>query len=136
MHVKERETSPHPVRQDEAVAHAWGQEAFASASGVNALLHAVSGDRVTALKDELRQVTAPYRRRLLRDLVPSFLVVDGDLTGVVVSDQADTYQGADYGYMGEVGKVGKGYQFARVQVETRQGMLGRSHLGAHFPLAS
>ncbi len=123
MHVKELERSPHPLIQDEAVAHAWGQQAFASASGVNALLHAVSLDSVTSLKEELQQVMAPYRHRLLRDLLPSFLVVDGDLTGLVVSDQADTYEGADYGYMGELGKVGKGYQFARVQVQSRQGPL-------------
>jgi hypothetical protein len=78
---------------------------------------------VTALQEELRQVMAPYRHRLLRKLVPSFLVVDGDLTGLVVSDQAATYEGADYGYMGEVGGVAKGYQFARVQVQSRQGPL-------------
>jgi len=123
MHVKDLETSPHPLVQDQAVAHAWGQEAFASASGVNALLCAVSPESVTGLKEELGQVTAPYRHRLLRDLLPSFLVVDGDLTGLVVSDQAETYEGADYGYMGELGKVGKGYQFARVQVQSRQGPL-------------
>jgi hypothetical protein len=109
--------------QDEAVAQAWGQAGFASASGVNALLRAVSPASVTALQEELRQVMAPYRHRLLRKLVPSFLVVDGDLTGLVVSDQAATYEGADYGYMGEVGGVAKGYQFARVQVQSRQGPL-------------
>jgi hypothetical protein len=137
MHVKELETSPHPMIRDEAVAHAWGQAAFASASGVNALLRTVSGDQVTALKQELHAVLAPYRHRLLRDLVPSFLVVDGDLTGLVVSDQAETYEGADYGYMGEVGKVGKGYQFARVQVETKQGPLvlgGFLHSGRTVPV--
>lgn len=123
MHVKELETSPHPVVHDQAVVHAWGQESFASASGVNALLRAVSLDDVTALKTELQQVLAPYRHRLLRDLVPSFLVVDGDLTGLVVSDQATTYEGADWGYMGETGGPAKGYQFARVQVQSRQGPL-------------
>jgi hypothetical protein len=123
MHVKELETSPHPLIQDEAVAHAWGQEAFASASGVNALLRAVSRESVIALQQELRQVLAPYRQRLLRELEPSFLVVDGDLTGLVVSDQAESYEGADYGYMGEAGGVAKGYQFARVQVQSRRGPL-------------
>jgi hypothetical protein len=137
MHVKELETSPHPVVQDQAVAHAWGQDAFASASGVNALLRAISPDDVMALKEELQQVLAPYRHRMLRDLVPSFLVVDGDLTGLVVSDQAETYEGADYGYMGEVGGVGKGYQFARIQVQSRQGPLvlgGFLHAGRTVPI--
>ena len=74
---------------------------------VELLIHLLAGG-VIALKTELQQVTAPYRHRLLRDLVPSFLVVDGDLTGLVVSDQAETYEGADYGSMGELGTVGKG----------------------------
>jgi hypothetical protein len=59
MHVKELETSPHPLIRDEAVAHAWGQEFFASASGVTALLRAVSPESVVALKEELQQVIAP-----------------------------------------------------------------------------
>jgi len=62
---------------------------------------------VAALKQELRQVLEPYRHRLLRQLVPSFVVVDFDLTGLVVSDQAGTYEGADFGYMGEAHGVAK-----------------------------
>src|SRR5712691_8491814 len=38
MYVKELEQSAHPLVADEAVATAWGQTSFASASGVNALL--------------------------------------------------------------------------------------------------
>ena len=121
MHVKELETNAHPLIQDQAVAHAWGQEAFASASGVSALLRAVSPESVAALTEELQEVLVPYRHRLLRELLPSFLVVAGDLTGLVVSDQAETYEGADWGYMGETDGTAKGYQFARVQVQSRQG---------------
>src|SRR2546427_1799551 len=116
MHIHELEASPHPLVQDDLVAQAWGQERFASAFVVRALLPAASAWSVTALKREVRQVIAPYRHRLLRDLTPSWLVVDCDLTGLVVSDQATTYEGADFGYMGEVGGVAKGYQFARAQV--------------------
>ena len=123
MHVKELETRPRPVIQAEALAHAWGQESFASASGVNALLRAVSPESVTTLTEELRQVLTPYRQRLLRELLPSFLVVDGDLTGFVVSDQAETYEGADWGSMGETDGTAKGDQFARVQVQSRHGPL-------------
>lgn len=79
------------------MAHAFRQEAFASASGVSEVLRTVSPESVAALTAELQQVTAPYQHRLLRDLVPSFVVVDVDLTGLVVSDQADTYEGADFG---------------------------------------
>jgi hypothetical protein len=119
MPIKELEVSPHPLVQDQTVAQAWGQETFASASGVSDLLRAASPEVVTALKQELRDVTAPYRRRLVRDLVPSMLVVDFDLTGLVVSDQATSYEGADYGYRGEVDGVAKGYQFARAQLMGR-----------------
>lgn len=123
MHLKELETRPHPLVRDAAVAQAWGQPAFASASGVSDLLRAAGPEAVEALHAELRQVTEPYRRRVLRDLSPSYLVVDCDLTGLVVSDQATTYAGADYGYMGEVGGVAKGYQFARAQVAGRDDAL-------------
>jgi hypothetical protein len=123
MHLKELEASPHPLIRDQAVAQAWGQQSFASASGVSDLLRAASPEVVTALKQEVRQVLEPYRRRLLRDLVPSMLVVDFDLTGLVVSDQATTYEGADYGYMGEVNGVAKGYQFARAQLVGRDEVL-------------
>ena len=53
-------------------------------------------------------------------------MVDLDLTGLVVSSSARTYEGADFGYMGELGRVGKGYQFARAQV---QGPSERIQLG-------
>ncbi len=116
MHVHELDASPHPLVQDETVAQAWGQDTFASASGVSELLRAATASSVAVLKTELRPVLAPYRQRLLRTLRPAWLVVDCDLTGLVVSDQATTYEGADFGYMGEVGRVAKGYQFARAQV--------------------
>jgi hypothetical protein len=123
MHLKELDLSPHPLVRDQAVAQAWGQNAFASASGVSDLLRAASPQVVAALKQEVRQVLEPYRRRLLRDLVPSFLVVDFDLTGLVVSDQATTYEAADYGSMGEAHGVAKGYQFARAQLMGRDEVL-------------
>ncbi|TAK34872.1 MAG: hypothetical protein EPO21_08335 [Chloroflexota bacterium] len=116
MHVNELAKSAHPLVKDQAVAEAWGQKTFASVSGVSDLLRSVSQDTVEALTAQLRQVLAPHRRRILRDLSPSFLVVDLDLTGLVVSDQATTYEGADFGYMGELDGVGRGYQFARAQL--------------------
>lgn len=116
MHVSELAKSAHPLVTDQAVAEAWGQESFASASGVSGLLRSVSKDTVETLKTSLRSVLEPYRRRILREVSPSYLVVDLDLTGLVVSDQATTYEGADFGYMGELAKVGRGYQFARAQL--------------------
>lgn len=116
MHIVELRNSPHPLVEDREVARAWGQQAFASASGVSDLLHSVSTKTVDAFKVAVRQATEPFRRRILDEVSPAFLVVDLDLTGLVVSDQSDTYDGADFGYMGEIGKVGRGYQFARAQL--------------------
>lgn len=116
MHVSELARSAHPLVHDRAVAQAWSQEAFASASGVSALLRSVSAQTVATLKMTLRQVLDPQRRRVLRALRPSWMVIDLDLTGLVVSDQATTYEGADFGYMGEVDGTGRGYQFARAQL--------------------
>jgi hypothetical protein len=119
MHINELSESAHPLVHDDAVAHAWGQESFASASGVSELLHSVSTDDGAAVETALDQVIAPDRRRLLRALSPSSLVVDFDLTGLVVSDQATTYEGADFGHLGQGSGdagVARGYQFARAQV--------------------
>ena len=121
MHLKELETAPHPLIHDQVVAAAWGQDTFASASGVSALLRAATEQSVAGLKQEVRQVLAPWRQRVLRDLTPAWLVVDCDLTGLVVSDQATSYEGADFGYMGAVDGPAKGYQFARAQLSTPHG---------------
>jgi Transposase DDE domain len=123
MHVNELAQSAHPLVEDAAVAAAWGQEAFASASGVSALLRSASAETVSSLTMTLRQVIDPYRRRVLRAISPAWLVIDLDLTGLVVSDQATTYQGADFGYMGEVDGTGRGYQFARAQLASPQDTL-------------
>jgi hypothetical protein len=117
MHITELARGAHPLIHDAAAARAWGQERFASSSGVSALLASVTPADVAALRTALQTVLAPWRDRLLHDLSGAPAVVDGDLTGLVVSDQARTYAGAAYGYMGEVGGVAKGYQFARVQLQ-------------------
>jgi hypothetical protein len=118
MYVTEMDNSAHPLTDDSAVAAAWGQESFASSSGVNALLRKTTPETVAALKRELNAVLARYRQRVLRQVSPGWIVVDLDLMGLVVSDQAATSDGADSGYMGETGKLGKGYQFARAQLAT------------------
>lgn len=119
MHVNEIAKSAHPLVQDQAVAQAWGQQSFASASGVSHVLESVSVEAVDAVKRALAQVIEPYRRRILREVSPSRLVVDFDLTGLVVSDQATTYEGADFGHVGQGtgdAAIARGYQFARGQV--------------------
>jgi len=133
MHVDELATSPHPLVVDQPVAEAWGQTAFASASGVNGLLRSVAPATGEALQATLRRVPAPYRHRILREVSAGFLVVDLDLTGLVVGDQAATYEGAAFGDMGELDGVGRGDQFARAQLVGRTDTLvlgGVLHPGA------
>ena len=59
MHLQELRGGPHPLVADRAVARAWGQEAFASAAGVSALLRAASEESVAGLQREVRAVLAP-----------------------------------------------------------------------------
>lgn len=121
MHLKELRGGPRPLVADRAVARAWGQEAFASASGVSALLRAASAETVAGLQREARAVLAPYRRQILSTAAGARRVVDFDLTSLVVSDQATTYEGAEFGYMSAADGPGKGYQFARAQLQTPSG---------------
>src|SRR5215210_4743343 len=60
MHLQELRSGPHPLVADQAVARAWGQAEFASASGVSALLRATTGEAVAGLQREIRAVLAPY----------------------------------------------------------------------------
>jgi hypothetical protein len=121
MHLQELRSGPRPLVADQAVARAWGQAEFASASGVSALLRAASDQTVAGLQREVRGVLAPYRRQILSAAAGALLVVDFDLTSLVVSDQATTYEGAEFGYMSAADGPGKGYQFARAQVQTASG---------------
>lgn len=89
--------SAHPRVPDPAVASAWGQESFASASGVSALLRAIAPNTVDALKGTLRRGIDPDRRRVLREISRGWLVSARDRTGLVVGDQATTDEGADFG---------------------------------------
>jgi hypothetical protein len=117
MHINALSKSAHPLGHDHAVAHALGQQSFASASGVSQLLPSVSLETVEALKRTLDQVSDPDRRRMRRALSPSSLGGDFDLTGYRVSDQAITSEGADFGPLGRgPGAVARGDPFARAQV--------------------
>lgn len=125
MHINELAKSAHPLLKDAAVARAWGQESFASSSGVSALLQVVSQASVTRVKEALVQVSAPYRQRILRESLCGPLVVDFDLTPYAVSDQATTYEGADFGHVHSGSgplSLGRGYQFARAQLVGRKGV--------------
>ncbi|HVC32490.1 MAG TPA: hypothetical protein VNL16_03165 [Chloroflexota bacterium] len=108
MDVKDSEASAHPLTEDLAVAAAWGQASFASASGVNALLRKATPQIVVALKTGLNDVLTPHRQRVLRQVTSPWIVVDLDLMGLVVSDQASTYDGGRLWLYGRNRRAGHG----------------------------
>ncbi|MHB0877113.1 MAG: transposase [Anaerolineae bacterium] len=111
-HISEMRVSPHCLIADQAVVAAFGQERFASSSGVSHLLSVVSAQTVASLKDKCAQVIGPYVRRTREETAGEHVTVDLDLTGLAVSDQATTYEGAQFGYLGQCKGKARGYQFA------------------------
>lgn len=107
---------PHPLDQDQTVAEAWGQPAWADYSGVSRTLNACQPETVATLRQALAQVSQPF---LDREVVQSAqqagqLVYDGDLTGRPVSSRSTTYEGAAFGWMDDA--VQLGYQAALVSM--------------------
>ena len=100
----------HPLDKDVALAQAWGQICWADYSGVSRTLSGLSWDEVRALVAVLEQVGQPFINRelkLLRSLGQT-VRVDGDLTGIPVSNTSRTYPNAAYGHMDD--EIRLGYQ--------------------------
>jgi hypothetical protein len=107
---------PHPLDQDQTVAEAWGQPAWADYSGVSRTLNACQPETVTALRQALAQVTQPFIDGEVVQAVQQSgkLLYDGDLTGRPVSSRSTTYEGASFGWMDDA--VQLGYQAALVSM--------------------
>ena len=100
----------HPLDKDLALAQAWRQICWADYSGVSRTLSGLSWDEVRALVAVLEQVGQPFIERelkLLRSLDQT-VRVDGDLTGIPVSNTSRTYPNAAYGHMDD--EIRLGYQ--------------------------
>lgn len=117
-HLKDLSLSAHPLDQDQAVAEAWQQPAWADYSGVSRTLSSLTQAEVEGLMEALQVVSQPFidREVMLAQGQPGYLVYDGDLTGRPVSNSSQTYPGAAYGYMGDT--VQLGYQAALVSMHS------------------
>lgn len=113
-HLKDLSRSAHPLDQDQEVAKAWGQAAWADYSGVSRTLATLSeteAQRVVAVLEELSQPCLDEELFLALHRAGEILY-DGDLTGRAVSNASTTYPQVAYGYMD--GEIRLGYQAALV----------------------
>jgi hypothetical protein len=123
----------HPLDQDQAVAQAWQQPAWADYSGVSRTLSTLSMEEVQALVRAVEQVEQPLIDAELARLRQQGerIVYDGDLTGLPVSPGSHTYPNAAFGYMDD--EIRLGYQAAVVSLQSpiwgRLWLSGQAHPG-------
>jgi hypothetical protein len=117
-YLKDLSRSAHPVDQDQAVAKAWVQPAWADYSGVSRTLTTLSQEEAEQVTGVLHKIT-----KLILDgevmkalQLSGRLTYDGDLTGRPVSNSSTTYPNAGYGHMDDAIRLG--YQAAMVSVHS------------------
>lgn len=105
-----------PLRPDLLVAEAWEQRQFPEVSGVCRQLHALDWVQAEALREQLRQVFAPYVALCAGPLQArgERLQVDWDLTAKQITTDAETDPFAAYGHMES--DLGRGYQWAETSL--------------------
>jgi len=122
----------HPLDKDQAVAEAWGQPAWADYSGVSRTLSSLSWEEAQTIVKVLDEFSQPFWAAEVEKLVrqKKRLVLDGDLTGIPVSNTSKSYPNAAYGHMDN--EVRLGYQAGVVSlVSESHGRLWLS--GTHHP---
>jgi hypothetical protein len=117
-HLKDLSRSAHPIDQDQAVAKAWLQPAWADYSGVSRTLTTLrqeEAEQVVRVLDKLTQpiLAGEVAKALQRT---GRLTYDGDLTGRPVSNSSTTYPNVAYGHMDN--ELRLGYQAAMVSVHS------------------
>lgn len=115
-HLKDISHAAHPLDQDEAVAAAWGQAAWADYSGVSRTLQSLSQAETEQLAQVLERISQPFvdTEVNLALLQQQVLVFDGDLTGLAVSSTSTSYPEARFGHMDDA--IQLGYQAALVSL--------------------
>jgi len=132
QHLQDLSLAAHPLDKDQAVAEAWGQPGWADYSGVSRTLSSLSWEEAHQIASVLEEVGQPFLQAELEALRSQGrrLCLDGDLTGLPVSNTSRTYPHAAYGYMNT--EVRLGYQAALVSLESPT--YGRLWLSvAHHP---
>jgi hypothetical protein len=117
-HLKDISRSAHPLDQDLVLAQAWGQTAWADASGVSRTLKALEAAEAEHVVEVLRATSQVYidSEVALALWQENHLVYDGDLTGLAVSKSSQTYPNVGYGHMDD--KIRLGYQAAVVSMRS------------------
>lgn len=92
QHLQEISLAAYPLDKDQAVAQAWEQPAWADYSGVSRTLSGLNRDEVKQVIQALEQVSQPYLTAELKVLRSpgKRLRIDGDLTGIPVSNASQT----------------------------------------------
>jgi hypothetical protein len=131
-HLQDISRAAHPLAKDQAVAAAWGQSGWADYSGVSRTLSSLSWDEAHQIVQVMEQVSEPFIQDELAVLREQGqrLRLDGDLTGIPVSNTSRTYPNAAYGHMNT--EIRLGYQAALVSLASPT--YGRLWLSvAHHP---
>jgi len=117
-HLKDLSRSAHPIDQDQAVATAWQQPAWADYSGVSRSLAALTQEEAAQIAAELDKITQPLLATEVMRVLPHAgrLVYDGDLTDRPVSNTSTTYPNVAYGHLGDALQLG--YQAAMVSMHS------------------
>src|SRR5260221_729353 len=132
QHLQEISLAAHPLDKDQAMAQAWEQPAWADYSGVSRTRSGLSWEEVKQIVQVLEQVSQPYINAELKVLRSQGKRVrlDGDLTGIPVSNTSQTYPHAAFGHMDD--DIRLGYQAGLVSLESPT--YGRLWLSvAHHP---
>src|SRR5579864_8166735 len=110
QHLQEISLAAHPLDKDQAMAQAWEQPAWADYSGVSRTLSGLSWEEVKQIVQVLEQVSQPYINAELKVLRSqgNRVRLDGDLTGIPVSNTSQTYPHAAFGHMDD--DIRLGYQ--------------------------
>lgn len=113
-HLQDISRSAHPLDQDQLVAEAWGQAAWADYSGVSRTLAQLTAEEVADLVATLDRISQSFidQEVALALAREGQLVYDADLTSRAVSSTSSSYPNTAFGHMGDT--IGLGYQAALV----------------------
>ncbi len=113
-HLQDISRSAHPLDQDQMVAAAWNQPAWADYSGVSRTLSQLTAAEVEELAAALDGISQPFidQEVALALEKAGELVYDADLTGRPVSSTSTSYPHTAFGHMGDT--IELGYQAALV----------------------
>jgi hypothetical protein len=117
-HLQDISRSAHPLDQDQMVAEAWDQPAWADYSGVSRTLSQLTVAEVKELAAALDGISQPFidREVALALEKAGELVYDADLTGRPVSSTSTSYPNTAFGHMGDT--IELGYQAALVSIHS------------------